>query len=560
LNFIASLKAIVGDAQVLTDPKAMRPYSTGFRCGGGRALAVARPRSLIEQWRVLNACIAASKAIILQAANTGLTGGSTPADGGYDRDVVIVNTLLIAGLHVIDGGRQVICLPGTTLFQLEKALERYGREPHSVIGSSCIGASVMGGICNNSGGALIRRGPAYTQLALFAQLDESGGLRLVNHLGVKLGDDPERILGRLERGEFGDADIEQDPRRIASDRDYIQRVREIDSDLPARFNADPRRLFEASGSAGKIALFAVRLDTFPKDGETRVFYIGTRDPSELTALRRHILARFESLPVAGEYLHRDMFDIAAVYGKDAFLTLQYLGTERLPQLFKLKQAFDSLVSRPGLRWLGSSDRLFQALSRLFPDHLPARMRSFRDRFEHHLILKMAGTGIAQAAAYLASLFPSASGDFFECSPAEADKAFRHRFVAAGAAMRYRAVHARDCEDIVALDIALRQNDMNWFEALPREVREQLHLALYYGHFFCHVFHQDYIVRKGCDVEALKRRLCQLLDERGAEYPAEHNVGHLYQAKPALAGFYRSLDPCNHFNPGIGKTSRLSNWR
>src|SRR5438034_10441417 len=129
-GFLLALRAIVGGAQVLTDAKATRAYRVGFRCGGGGALAVVRPRSLIEQWRVLNACVAANKIIIMQAANTGLTGGSTPEGDDYDRDVVIINTLHIAKLHVIDEGRQVICLPGATLHQLEKALKPYGREPH----------------------------------------------------------------------------------------------------------------------------------------------------------------------------------------------------------------------------------------------------------------------------------------------------------------------------------------------------------------------------------------------------------------------------------------------
>lgn len=560
VSFIAALKAIVGDAQVLTDAKATRAYRTGFRCGGGQALAVVRPRSLVEQWRVLNTCIAANKIVIVQAANTGLTGGSTPAGDDYDRDVVIINTMSIEQVHVIDEGRQVICLSGTTLYRLEEALEPFGREPHSVIGSSCIGASVVGGICNNSGGALVRRGPAYTQMALFARLDDNGRLQLVNHLGVKLGEDPEQMLTRLERGEFDTADIEHDPKRWGSDRDYSRRVREVDSDSPARFNANPERLFEASGSAGKIMLFAVRLDTFPKDGDSRVFYIGTRDPAELTALRRHILSRFENLPVAGEYIHRDMFDIAEVYGKDAFLTIQYLGTKRLPSLLKLKRGFDAFASRLGFHGSGASDKLFQRLSRLFPNHLPARMKTWRDRFEHHLILKMAGDGVSEAARHLSSVFPSATGDFFECTDEEGSKAFLHRFVAAGAAVRYRAIHEQEVEDIVALDIALKQNDRNWFEVLPNDVRAQIHVALYYGHFFCHVFHQDYIVRKGIDTTALEHRLWHLLDERGAEYPAEHNVGHLYRAKPALAEFYRSLDPCNQFNPGIGQTSKHAFWK
>ena len=46
---------------------------------------------------------------------------------------------------------------------------------------------------------------------------------------------------------------------------------------------------------------------------------------------------------------------------------------------------------------------------------------------------------------------------------------------------------------------------------------------------CYVFHQDYIVKKGVDAHALKEQMLELLHERGAQYPAEHNVGHLYKA-------------------------------
>jgi D-lactate dehydrogenase len=558
-DLLRQLRAIVGSSQVLTDPTLTAPFRTGFRFGSGPALAVIRPRTLVEMWQALEACVAADAIIIMQAANTGLTGGSTPAGDDYDRDVVIISPMSIAKVHLVDGGEQVICLPGATLYQLEAMLNPIGREPHSIIGSSCIGASVLGGICNNSGGALIRRGPAFTELALFAERTADGTLRLVNHLGVDLGETPEEMLDRLDRGDFTAAQILPAGDRRASDQDYQQRVREIDSDRPARFNADPQCLFEASGSAGKVALFAVRLDTFPKDAQTRVFYIGTNDPDELTEIRRHMLAGFASLPIAAEYMHRDCFDIAEIYGKDSFLAIHHLGTARLPRLFAWKASFDRLAGRLGLGGPGIGDRLLQRLSRLFPGHLPQRMKAFRDRYEHHLILRMGDSGIAEAADYLGAMFPSAAGDFFECSEEEGAKAFLHRFAAAGAAIRYRTIHEAEVEDIIALDIALRRNDREWMETLPEEIDGKLIHKLYYGHFFCHVFHQDYIVRKGCDPVALEHAMWALLDARGAEYPAEHNVGHLYKAKPALEQFYRSLDPCNSFNPGIGHTSKRANW-
>lgn len=558
--FLDRLAAIVGRRHLLTSQESMRRYQTGFRFGSGRALAVVRPGSLVEQWRVLKECVAAGKIVIMQAANTGLTGGSTPDGNDYDREIVIVSTLRMAKLHLIAGGKQVVCFPGATLYRLEQALRPLGREPHSVIGSSCIGASVFGGICNNSGGSLVKRGPAFTQMALYARVDATGAVHLINHLGIRLGNEPETILDRLDRQAYDESEIEHDPTRLCSDHDYAQHVRDVDAASPARFNADPRRLFEASGSAGRLMLLAVRLDTFPQERETRVFYIGSNDPAELTALRRHMLAEFEHLPVAAEYMHRDAFDVAARYGKDMFLAIQHLGTDRLPALFALKARFDLLAAR--LRFLPRdlSDRLMQAASRLFPSHLPARLTAYRDRYEHHLMLKVAGPGIAEAERHLATVFPSASGDCFACTPEEGTKAFLHRFAAAGAAIRYRTMHRDTVEDIVALDIALKRNERDWLERLPDDVSGQILIKLYYGHFFCHVFHQDYIVRKGCDPMALEHRMWQLLDERGAEYPAEHNVGHLYRAKPALKEFYQALDPCNCLNPGIGQTSKLQHWR
>ncbi|TCM20792.1 D-lactate dehydrogenase [Novosphingobium sp. PhB165] len=553
---LVRLREAVGRRHVLTGEKATLAFRTGYRFGSGPVLAVVQPGSLVEQWRVLRACVDAGVIVIAQAANTGLTGGSTP-DGDYDRPVVIVSMRRLDGIRLIRDGSQVVCLPGATLYKLEAMLKPLGREPHSVIGSSCLGASVLGGICNNSGGALVRRGPAYTELALYARVDAGGRLELVNHLGIALGEEPETMLARLERGEFAEADVDPAKDRAACDHGYADHVREIDASSPARFNADPSRLFEASGSAGKVMLFAVRLDTFVKDRTTRVFYVGTNDPAELTALRRAVLGGFAHLPVAGEYMHRDCFDIAERYGKDIYLAIRKLGTDRLPALFAAKARVDAFTRRSRLLPSNLSDRVMQWVADRLPGHLPRRLRDWRDRFEHHLMLRMADDGIEEARSWLAGHFPSATGEVFECSDEEAEAAFLHRFAAAGAAIRYRAVHPEEVEDIVALDIALPRNCEDWLEHLPEEIERPILHKLYYGHFFCHVFHQDYIVAKGTDCAALEQAMLPLLDRRGAEYPAEHNVGHLYEAKPALSAHYAALDPCNMFNPGIGHTPRTA---
>ncbi|MGL4316906.1 MAG: D-lactate dehydrogenase [Pseudomonas sp.] len=554
---LASLREVVGNDHVLTDEQSTRRFRKGHRTGEGGVLAVVRPGSLLEQWRVLQAAVAADRIVIMQAANTGLTGGSTPDGNGYDREIVLVSTLRITGVQLINDGQQVVCLPGATLDRLEQALAPLGREPHSVIGSSCIGASVLGGVCNNSGGALVRRGPAYTELTLYAQVQADGSLELVNHLGIELGDSPEEILTRLQKGDYTPQQVSNEGTGKASDARYGEHVRDVDADTPARFNADPSRLFEASGSAGKLCLFAVRLDTYAKEASS-VFYIGSNDPHDLTEVRRHLLTHLPSLPIAGEYIHRTAFDIGEKYGKDTFLVIDRFGTAKVPAAFALKSRVDGFFERFGLR--GVSDRAIQLLMNLLPSHLPPRMREYRERFEHHLLVRVANDSLAATQAFLAEYFAGrSSGAFFACDAEEGRKAFLHRFAIAGAAIRYREAHRSRVEDIVALDIALRRNDRDWVETLPAEMEQQIIHKLYYGHFFCHVFHQDYIIRKGVDPLAMEHRMWALLDERRAEYPAEHNVGHLYVAKPALAGFYRELDPSNALNPGIGHTSKHKHW-
>ncbi len=183
-----------------------------------------------------------------------------------------------------------------------------------MIGSSCIGASVIGGICNNSGGSLVQRGPAYTEMSLFAQIDADGKLKLVNHLGIDLGSTPEQILSRLDDERISDSDVLHDGRH-AHDHDYVTRVRDVDADTPARYNADPDRLFESSGCAGKLAVFAVRLDTFP-GGKAPAGVLHWHQPA--AGIDRDPPPYPRRVPASaggGEYMHRDIYDIAEKYGE-----------------------------------------------------------------------------------------------------------------------------------------------------------------------------------------------------------------------------------------------------
>ncbi|WP_372529871.1 FAD-binding protein, partial [Thalassolituus sp.] len=145
-TLIEELKAIVGASHTLTSASRMQPYTKGFRFGSGEAMAVIKPGDLLQIWRALQACQKAGVIVIMQAANTGLTGGSTPDGNDYDRPIVIISTMRISEIQLLDQGKQIVGLAGSTLFGLEDTLAPLGREPHSVIGSSCIGASIVGEI------------------------------------------------------------------------------------------------------------------------------------------------------------------------------------------------------------------------------------------------------------------------------------------------------------------------------------------------------------------------------------------------------------------------------
>ena len=558
-SIIQNFSTIVGKKYVLTAQWDKQAYSKGWRYGEGEALAVVKPGTLLEIWDVLQVCVAADLIVIMQAANTGLTGGSTPFGNDYDRPIVIINTMRINAIHMINEGQQIIGLSGSTLFGLENKLESYGREPHSVIGSSCIGASIVGGVCNNSGGALVKRGPAYTELSLFAKIESDGHLVLVNDLGIDLGQTPDEILTNLQNKNYTEKDIKF-PNKLASDNEYQERVRDVEASTPARFNADGRRLHTASGCAGKIAVFAVRLDTYVSPKRTQVFYIGSNTADTFMQIRRTILSTFKNLPTSGEYLHRDCYDAAKKYSKDTFVVIDKLGPNFIPKLFNLKRKMDLLADKFSLLPSKFSDKLMQFLSYFWPNHLPKRMEQFRNKFEHHWIIEMSDDGIEEAQQYFDAFFKNSDGDYFVCTPKEAKKALLHRFVAASAIGRYHALNAKDLGEMMSMDIALPRNEKNWFEQLPPELDELFEMKLYYGHLFCHVLHQNYVLKKGVDAKALKEKLLQTYDARGAEYPAEHNVGHEYSAKPTLSNFYKDLDPTNGFNPGIGKTSKLKFWK
>ena len=558
-KIIDELVNTVGSSNILTSNWKKKTYTKGWRYGDGEAMAVVKPGNLIEFWKILKISVQHDLIIIVQAANTGLTGGSTPFGNGYDRPILLINTMRINSIHLINDGKQIIGLAGSTLYDLEKKLKPIGREPHSVIGSTSIGASIIGGVCNNSGGSLVKRGPAYTQLALYARINKKGDLELINDLNINLGNSPKEILNNLENLNYQTSDIKND-KKLASDDKYIDIIRDVDAKTPSRFNADPRLLYGASGSSGKIAVFAVRLDTYPLPNNNKVFYVGSNKTNVFYKIRRDILSNFKNLPTSGDYLHRDCYDAAKKYSKDTFIVIEKLGTKFLPILFELKRRVDHFSNKLSFLPKNLSDHIMQISSKFWPNHLPKRIEQYRDLYEHHWIIEMSDNGVEEARNYFSEFFKNNEGDYFECTEKEGEKAILHRFTSASAYGRYQNLNENKTGGSMTIDVAFPRNEKDWFEKLPKEIDEMLEMKLYYGHLFCNVLHQNYILKKGVDAKKIKERILSEYDKRGAEYPSEHNVGHEYLAKKTLRDFYKKLDPTNSFNPGIGGTSKCKNWK
>lgn len=549
----------VGNDHLITDPYQKNYYCKGFRYGRGEALAVVVPQTLMQLWQVLKICQEEGVIILMQAANTGVTGGSTPHGDNYDRPVVIISTRKIKGMKVINDARQIIAFPGSSLTELEDGLKPYGREPHSVIGSSCIGASVVGGICNNSGGSLLQRGPAFTEKSVFARINEDGTLELINHLGIELGDTPEQIIGNLEAGTYSTGTASDWAGKIWAD-DYYAVIKDVDAPTPTRFNGNPQYLHESSGCAGKVIVFAVRLATFAAVTAQDTFYIGTNDERELLQLRRFLIENLDHLPIQAEYIDRSAFRLTLRYARHMYLSIKRLGPAALPGLMQKKARWDAQVRRLKLLPANMVDRLIQWGNRLVPANVAPRLMAFHQRFEHHLMIKVDRADTAQLNTLLSGFFAQKSGDWFHCSETEQADAFLIRFAVGGTPVFYCDYYGIDGDSrLISLDVALRRNDDQWTLQLPPALAAQVQEQSCCGHFFCLVNHQDYILKPGVDGAQFKAAVLELLNLRGARYPAEHNIGHLYHASEAHQQHFHALDPTNSCNPGIGKTSKLKDW-
>jgi FAD/FMN-containing dehydrogenase len=154
-DFIGMLAAIVGPAQVLTDPADTARYVAEWRgVYPGAARAVVRPASTQEVSQIVAACSRAGVPVVPQGGNTGLVGGSTPDDSRTEVVLSLDRMRAVRRADPLDNALTVEA--GCTVLTAQEAAEAVGRLFPLSLASE--GSATAGGVVStNAGGEQVLR-------------------------------------------------------------------------------------------------------------------------------------------------------------------------------------------------------------------------------------------------------------------------------------------------------------------------------------------------------------------------------------------------------------------
>jgi FAD/FMN-containing dehydrogenase len=152
-HLLATLREVVGDAHVVTDPDIVRgqvvDWTGRFR---GATPAVVRPACVDEVAGVLAACNNERQPVVPQGGNTGLVGGSTPLHGE-----IVLDLRRLDRIEPVDArAGQVTAQAGVTLARLQEHARAAGWNYGVDLGARDT-ATVGGTIATNAGGLHVVR-------------------------------------------------------------------------------------------------------------------------------------------------------------------------------------------------------------------------------------------------------------------------------------------------------------------------------------------------------------------------------------------------------------------
>ena len=123
---LAEIRRIVGERGWIDDPEEMRPHLVEWRgLWNGAACAVVRPGSTEEVSEVVRRCAAARIAIVPQAGNTSLCGGSVPDESG---SAIVLSVARLNRIREFDPiGDTMTAEAGCILADVQRAADAAGR-------------------------------------------------------------------------------------------------------------------------------------------------------------------------------------------------------------------------------------------------------------------------------------------------------------------------------------------------------------------------------------------------------------------------------------------------
>jgi glycolate dehydrogenase FAD-linked subunit len=149
VSFVAAMREICGQADVLTDPLELRTYECdGLTSHRTVPALVVLPETAAEVAAVVRVCAAAGVPFVARGSGTGLSGGAVPHAEG----VLIVMSRMRAVLEIDPVSRRAVVEPGVTNLSVTQAASPYGLF-YAPDPSSQVVCSVGGNVAENSGGA-----------------------------------------------------------------------------------------------------------------------------------------------------------------------------------------------------------------------------------------------------------------------------------------------------------------------------------------------------------------------------------------------------------------------
>jgi FAD/FMN-containing dehydrogenase len=174
---------LLGTDELLFGPDEQTRYLTDHRrLYTGKALAVARPRSVDAISRLLAWCNGAGVAVVPQGGNTGYCGGATPDESGTQ---IVLSLERLDRVRSVDGASNTLVVEaGCVLAQAQDAARRAERLFPLSLGSegSC---QIGGNLATNAGGTAVLRYGMMRALTLGLEVVLADGSVLSNLTGLR---------------------------------------------------------------------------------------------------------------------------------------------------------------------------------------------------------------------------------------------------------------------------------------------------------------------------------------------------------------------------------------